>query len=195
MSILNRENDGQFNLIAVLYRCLRASKKLARDRLLDLCAPASAVGDRKRLTVSLNTATELGLFNREGDDYSLAAGNDGPLHDTLRLVLDRDNNPDLWATERSRAADFTRAVCWVLAQDVFAIQGENWDGINKREIDQFGDTPIFSNNSVLWDGFRSLARQLGFGWGWGGAFQADPTVAVEAALPGIFGAAGWNCIR
>ena len=69
MSILNRPNDGLFNVIVALHGCLRRQGSTPRDRLLALAAPPGAVREqyRKMARISLNTAVELGLFTCEPD--------------------------------------------------------------------------------------------------------------------------------
>ena len=110
-----------------------------------------------------------------------------------RLVLAPKNNEDLVRVEPGQAADFTRALCWVLAQDPFQFTTGNYrDCVSPMEIDQFHDEPsAFSPNETRWDGFRDWAPLLGFGWNsslsLSPRFIADPTEAVADALPSVFG--------
>jgi hypothetical protein len=200
MSILNRPSDGLFNIIIVLARCVMAEGPVAKDRLVRLCAPGPAVESDDACRKSLNTALDIGLFQARDDGIVLSpdlpkdarspkTGSD-QLRDTIRtLVLSARNNPDVWADKDSRAADFTRAASWVLAQDPFRLQGIGVDDLGKLHNRQFPtkEYTALGNESVRWPGFRSWAVYLGFGWdAYKLGFTPDPGVAIRAALPAVF---------
>lgn len=214
MAILNRASDGLPSVLVVLVRTLRKMGSMKRDQLEALVAPpslqqVSATFDNgKMVRQTLNRWAQIGLFVEADGEVALteecAVGpTDGIVGlralgaQFRRLVLAPKNNEDLVRVEPGHAADFTRALCWVLAQDPFQLTTGNYDDlVSRMEIDQFRDEPwAFYPNATRWDGFRDWAPLLGFGWGsslsWSPrstAFIADPTEAVADALPAVFGA-------
>jgi hypothetical protein len=200
MSILNRPSDGLLNIILVLAKCVLAEGPIARDRLLKLCAPSPAVGSDDACRKSLNTALDISLFHPGENGIVLApdlpadARNPktgiGRLRDTIcTLVLSERNNLQVWATEDSRAADFTRAASWVLAQDPFRFHGISIDDLAELHNRQLPEKEYkaIANESVRWPGFRSWAVYLGFGWDtYKLGFMPDPSVAIRAAIPTVF---------
>lgn len=157
---------------------------------------------------------QVGLFIEASDDeqtISLAPGfeepglesNDmRPLRTAIRrLVLDPRNNLDITAADTKASvagvcADFTRALTWVLAQDVFAFPGAGSFGpVHEIESDQFrgarGEQTfhVFQNPS-RWAGLRAWAPFLGFGWRSPMKevhLVFDPTEAIADELPDVFG--------
>lgn len=202
MSILNRASDGLHNVLIVLYKCVLNEGTMAKEKLLAVCAPPSVCdGDMARKT--LHRWTELGLFEERED--SIAISNDLPrrcrdkkqglltLPQTLRqLVLASNNNERLWEAEESRSADFTRALSWMLAQDVYDTEfvgfEEAWDRVKRQFNDS--DSPKLITTNVRWSGFKAWAPYLGFGWiskyPRSPAFQIDPTLAVRDCLAQVF---------
>jgi hypothetical protein len=209
MSILNRASDGLASVLVVLVRTLRKKGSMARDKLEALVAPPSLehvdTGFKKGLQVrqTLNRWVQIGLFQEEDGAISMAKGyEEGPtegiaglraLGTQLRqLVLATDNNQGLLSSKPGMAADFTHAVCWMLAQDPFELTSGGYkDLVNQMENRQFSGEPFPFQNDTRWAGFKDWAPLLGFGWNTGvpraNTFLLDPTRAVEEVLSLVFG--------
>jgi hypothetical protein len=201
MSLLNLENDGKRGVLVAIYRLLLAEKSLDRERLLSLCAPAG-VCDPRHARGTLNTWVELGLFESSGDvknpkiSISQLVPKEERREDLLsvwasRRALAPENNERFWETEDSRCADFTRAVAWLLAQDVYEAEHSSWPIIQAiMQIQMPGNDGVFGKNDTRWNGLKKWAPFLGFG-GVGNAHGSpliiDPTFALRHALPIIFG--------
>jgi hypothetical protein len=214
MGILNRASDGLPSVLVVLVRTLRKMGPMKRDELEALVAPPSlqqvstTFDDGKMVRQTLNRWSQIGLFVETDGEIALteectAGPTDGIMGlralgaQFRRLVLAPKNNEDLVRVEPDQAADFTRALCWVLAQDPFQLTTGNYDElVSRMEINQFREEPwAFHPNSTRWHGFLDWAPLLGFGWrsslslsSRSTAFIADPTEAVADALPSVFGA-------
>ena len=72
MSILNRENDGLFNILIVLVRCLAYHGTMDREKLLNVCTPTSAVQKRKRINGTVNTWVELGVLKHDEESNKIS---------------------------------------------------------------------------------------------------------------------------
>lgn len=203
MSILNRPSDGLFNMVVVLHRTLLYEGSMGRDKLLALVAPASVSEDRKMASNSLNRWTDLGLFEESDGDVRISSALPAPrekakaeasLPSTMRcLVLAQENNANFWDAEGSASADFTRAVAWMLAQNVYRCAFVANHEAEAVENSQLGDESrsLFRNNT-RWNGFKAWAPFLGFGtlgrYPRADAFQIDPTVSVRNSLDAVFSA-------
>ncbi|AOS46098.1 hypothetical protein Verru16b_03194 [Lacunisphaera limnophila] len=196
------------SVLIVLYELLLAEKTVARERVLGLCAPAGAV-DPKQVTQTLNTWIEFGLFQED-------AAKDISIHPdvrrdeknieqlatlTRRLVLRAENNKHLFATEKAKAADFTRAVCWLLAQDIYSMSFVGWEEVEKMLMQQLpadllGDDQQnlrFITNRERWAPLKAWTVWFGFAWNGsypGKVLVVDPTVAIRESLPEVFPRSG-----
>ena len=201
MSLLNIPNDGKRGVLVAIYRLLLAEKSMDRERLLSLCAPAG-VCDPRHARGTLNTWVELGLFESSGDvknpkiSISQLVPKEERREDLLsvwasRRALAPENNERFWETEDSRCADFTRAVAWLLAQDVYEPEHDSWSVVQPiMKIQMPGSDGIFGQNDTRWNGLRTWAPFLGFGGVGntkGSPLVIDPTDALRHALPIIFG--------
>jgi hypothetical protein len=209
MTILNRTNDGLLSVLLLLHRALIALGPTSRDELLNLCAPATLDKERKvseaqkQARQTLNRWTQAGLFIEAEEKITVhpdfatsdaGAGGLGSLRAALRkLVLSERNSDGLSNPETESAAvcaDFTRALCWVLAQDVYTLPGGGYTGIEEIELSQLKEKPFALQNNTRWDGLKDWAPFLGFGWTSGvDEFVVDPTDAIRDALPAVFGEA------
>lgn len=202
MSILNRPSDGLFNMVVVLHRTLLHEGAMSRDKLLALVAPPSVNAEPTMTRVSLNTWVELGLFSEDVDrTVRISAELSTPrrkdeaerhLPITMRhLVLAPQNNERFWEATENRAADFTRAISWMLAQDVYRTHFVGYKDPEKVERDQILDQSrrLFQNDT-RWPGFKAWAPFLGFGslgrYPRSDVFVIDPTIAVRERLDAVF---------
>jgi hypothetical protein len=191
MSLLNITNDGLPNILVVLHATvLRATKPIAEADLLDAVAPAAVVEDDGQMARNtLNRWTELGLFVRENGLISVKEKLPGRRATTLEILpftrrmacrqaLAEENNLDLWASQGARAADLTRSLAWMLAQDVFRVSFAQFETQESQQI--LDPERLLMRNSTRRSGLQYWAPFLGFSRH---PFAAvDPTVAVRDAL-------------
>ena len=168
MSILNRPSDGLFNALIALTKCLVSQGPLNRDKLLNLCIPKSLDSKQDMATKTLNRWVELGLFEIEEDIVSIAEEFKGTLNkkkfstNELTIAVSQnvfapENNKNFWASEENRAADFSRAQAWMLAQDIYSFQPKSHPEVEKVVTTQMEakEYSVFQNNT-RWNGFRVL---------------------------------------
>lgn len=95
------------------------------------------------------------------------------------MALSQANNADLWAREGARAADLTRSLAWLLAQDVYRLRFREVKDLELAQVADFelrlmqNDTRI--NGLQFWGHFLGFIRQPGGG-------DVDPTVAIREVL-------------
>jgi hypothetical protein len=176
MSILNRPSDGLVSVLLARYRGLLAYKPQSENALLDLVAPSSVVPDGKpdMARKTLTRWKQLGLFC-VGADGTIALNpsiadlkpDDVPRFRAalVKLICAPDSNPALSMPgeqdgEGSGASDFTRAVAWVLAQDVYTFVPK-WKDVEKLQSIQ-RVTPVPFVNDTRWGGFAEWSTFLGF---------------------------------
>jgi hypothetical protein len=198
MSILNIASDGHYNVLICLVRAIVKFGPMPRDRLLASCGAASPTVNEAKLTQTLNRWKELGLL-LEGERVSLNdpyRGQLGANEDLAEaelprcaraIVLAERNNQRFWENEENKSADFTRALAWMLAQDVYALDTSNAEAIMGLERQQVADTSRrFIQNDTRWQGLRLWMIYLGFARE-DTLVRVDPTVAVRDALATSFG--------
>jgi len=201
MSILNRPSDGLFNVLIVILRCLIRVGAMSEKKLIDMCAPQTAVSSQDQAKKTLNRWRELGLLVDDDDKIAIAPDYQKQLSkknlsnyamaSVMRaVILNPANNERFWVSEGNRSADFTRAVCWMLAQDVFAFQPTSHSVAEKLESSQLANETVFTNDT-RWSGFKSWASFLGFGYLGhfpGNVFVIDPTTAINDVVTELFDA-------
>lgn len=203
MSILNRPSDGLVSVLVALVRSNVMLGTMPKSKLLDLCSPKS-LGDGKQdmATKTLNRWIELGLFTvSEKDEVKIAEEYRGKLRkvnatvdsvaDVAReIVLSPANNKNFWSDEENRSADFSRAVCWMLTQDVHQFVPTSYSQVEPKALEQAisADVILFQNDT-RWSGYVSWATFLGFGRSdsgkASGGFITDPTPAVVGAVKSL----------
>lgn len=191
MSILNLTSDGLFNVLIALHRTVARDSPIELDRLLGLCM-AAPDADPKQLRQTRLRWTQLGLFQEQDGTIALVSGYRDPERlaaGCRELVFREDNNENFWDSEGTRAADFTRALAFVLAQDIYAADFENHAAIQvleQRQIPEVGRRVL--QNNTRWNGLCYWGDYLGFFWEdhrrW-----PDPSAAVREELPAVFGTA------
>jgi len=191
MSLLNITNDGLPNILVVLHATvLRATKPMAEADLLDAVSPAAIVEDDGQMARNtLNRWTELGLFVRENGLISVKERLPVRRATALEILpftrkaLAEENNPDLWASQSARAADLTRSLAWMLAQDVYRASFAQFETQESQQI--LDPERLLMRNSTRRSGLQYWAPFLGFSRH---PFAAvDPTVAVRDALAEVLG--------
>lgn len=152
MSILNRASDGLHNALIVLYKCVLIEGAMPKDKLLALCAP-STVSDGDLARKTLNRWVQLGLFEERDESIAISAEMPRECRDKRRglvelpralrrIVLEKANNERLWEAEDNRSGDFTRAVSWMLGQNVYDTEFAGFEEAQNRDIAQFKDESI-----------------------------------------------------
>jgi hypothetical protein len=192
MSLLNLTNDGLPNVLVVLYEAVaRARSPMTREDLLDAVAPRGAVNDEGKMArQTLNRWRDLGLFLENDNVITLTAPPTSAMRDELdvlasvrqaarRCALADPNNEDLWASEGSKAADFTRGLSWLLAQDVCRTRFRNLEELESQQVKD--QQARLMRNDTRRNGLRFWAHFLGFVRQPEGD-DIDPTVAVREVL-------------
>lgn len=198
MSLLNLTSDGLPNVLVVLYSTVALARSpLTLDEVLAAVAPAGVVSDARMARVTLNRWLELGLFRLDdaGERVVLAEApqtdmkSDGDIVRATRIaarqcVLSEANNPDLWARESARAADLTRSLAWLLAQDVYRLSFSDAQSLELKQIAN-DELRVMQNDTrknglQFWGHFLGFVRQPGGG-------DVDPTLAIRETLPACIG--------
>jgi len=194
MSLLNRPGDGIHSVLIVIFKLLSPKKKVDRKRILALCAPGEMPDKMARQT--LNTWIDLGLFTEDEGGVCIHSNikpADRKLENLPRLcrklVMSNRNNENFWESEENRASDFTRALCWMLAQDSWNVDFGGWDGAETLMVQQCPSEKIVQNDT-RWSGLKAWLVFLGFGWNArypSSPVIADPSDAIRDELANIFG--------
>ena len=199
MTILNIANDGYYNVLVTLCGALAVEGDTNKDKLIDICSNKEE-NARKRVSQTLLRWTQLGLFVENDSKISfcddaknikLNKGNIDKFRDQLKSVIrnilfDQSNNKYFWDSERTKAADFTRALSWVLAQDIYNFSLAKIDKVQTFESLQIKDPekrPI--QNDVRLNGLRVWANYLGFACKFK-ELMVDPTEAIKQEVLCLF---------
>ncbi len=203
MSLLNRPSDGTHSVLIVIYKLLMTEGPMPRERIIGLCSPP-APNDGDMIGKTLNTWLDFGLFEElPGKTIKLTKSVPRSEHTLAnlprlarQLVLREENNPDLWENKGAKASDFTRAISWLLAQDVYEVTLAGWSSAEDLLLKQVpanlrgGREHGLIQNDTRWVGLKAWSVWLGFAWRGrhpNEVLTVDPTPAVADALPGIFG--------
>ncbi|TIN77513.1 protein DpdG [Mesorhizobium sp.] len=198
MSVLNQASDGLYTVLIVLVRAIVRFGPRSREELILACGGAVDAVDTSQLTQTLNRWTELGLLSQEeglvniAEPYRSGLGKtadsaEARLPRTVRTVaMLPQNNERFWEREKSRSADLSRAVAWMLAQDVYKLNG-NVKNLAVLEEAQIVDSSkqTIGRNDTRWNGLKAWMIYLGFARD-GMQWVVDPTDALRDALPDIF---------
>lgn len=197
MSILNRASDGQQSVLAVLVRTAVKLGARSRDDLLDACGRGVAAIDGKALNDTLNRWTELGLFKSEENLVDLAEPHRARLGKkpdvaeaalpsvALDIALFPENNLRFWDSTENRSADFSRALSWVLAQDIYSFDMAT-KAVQALEVDQIKDTSRQAfKNDTRWTGLQDWMQFFGFTRELG-VLTVDPTDALRPSITAAF---------
>ena len=192
MSLLNITNDGLPNVLVVLYAAVARSRStMSYDELLETVSPQGVVDDDGKMArQTLNRWTELGLFRDDGSGINLAEPPSAEWHNDQELLsavrcaarrcaLSEANNGDLWAHENAKAADLTRSLAWLLAQDVYRAKFSLLEDLELKQISD-PDARLMRNDTrrnglQFWGNFLGFVRQPGGG-------DIDPTPAIREVL-------------
>lgn len=194
MSLLNLTSDGLPNILVVLYATLaKARSPMTAKELLDTVAPDCAVRDQRLARTTLNRWRDLGLFKVDPDTEALTLDR-APDTDmrseadiiravrmaARRVALSQENNADLWAREEAGAADLSRSLAWLLAQDIYRLEDQNLFTLASEQL--IGTNSTLMQNEARISGLKSWGYFLGF-IRHAGAVAVDPTLAIAEILP------------
>jgi hypothetical protein len=193
MSLLNLYNDGLPNVLVVLYSTVALARStLTAEELLDAVAPVGVVSDSRMARATLNRWTELGVFRQDDDEKRVHLAqppetemkSDADIVRAARIAarrcaLSELNNRDLWARESARAADLTRSLAWLLAQDVYRLRFSEVQSLELKQVAndalRLMQNDTRKNGLQFWGHFLGFVRQPGGG-------DVDPTLAVRETL-------------
>ena len=193
MSLLNLTSDGLPNILVVLYATLaKARSPITSKDLLEAVAPEAVVKDPRLARTTLTRWTELGLFKVDTDSGVLKLDR-APATDmkseadivravrmaARRVALSQENNSDLWAREEARAADLSRSLAWLLAQDIYRLGDQSLFALANDHLR--GTSYTLMQNEARASGLKSWGHFLGF-IRHPGAVDIDPTIAIYEAL-------------
>lgn len=190
MTILNTTNDGLPNILIVLHRTIVRHAPLDETRLIQLCSTTEPP-KQDLLGNTLRRWKQLGLFKPGGND-KLTLDKSDKYSEQLpaicrRLLFSDENNQRFWDNEGTRAADFTRALAFILAQDIYTNEFGAHPKVQALEQRQFRDeTRRLLQNDTRWNGLRHWAKYLGFFWE-DHRLWPDPAAAIREELPEVFG--------
>lgn len=201
MTILNHTNDGLYPELIAIFRLVSHLGTANRDECIDSCNPEVHKEAPTRLRGALTRWSALGLFQTEdenvriNDRFKRKRGESLNAHSARlpiacrSLVFEESNCLPLWGETTGIAGDFVRGAAWLLAQDIYGLP-ESFD--NAIENIQNEQTAPNTNIKIIqngnrWNDLRFWMRYLGFATGDSSSFQVDPTIAVKAELPSIFG--------
>ena len=201
MAILNQTNDGLFNVLVALARCLATLGASKKQKLLDYCAPLS-LSDQDMAKKTLRRWTQIGLFSEEDEVVGFASDLKYKYsrkrfelpeftEDIRQLIFADRNNLRFWENEKNQSADMCRLTAWMLAQDVHKFQPSNFSDADDLYVTQINMPNVIRQftNSTRWNGFTSWGAFLGFGQSETGkavgAFMLDPTVAIRRAAHAV----------
>jgi hypothetical protein len=176
MTILNIANDGLFNVLLVICRILAVDGPIQKDKLIDICSNKQEDSVNK-VRQTLTRWTQLGMFVEKDGVISLCPlakekNRSSKNPDNIKIflpsiareiVFKEENNENFWDREKTRTADFSRALSWILAQDIYTFPLENVQNLQAIESRQVKDTekrPV--QNDVRLNGLRYWAHYLGF---------------------------------
>lgn len=193
MSLLNITNDGLPNVLAALCGVLALeSGPVAEADLMAKVAPEHIVKDGgKMVRQTLNRWVALGLLRRGdgtvgvSDYFPPAATIDrDDLAGVVRRAVRRcafasENNVDLWARESAKAADLTRSLCLLLAQDVYRAGFKQLEALENSQVVN-ADLRLVQNDTRV-NGLKKWAHFLGFVRLPDGT-DIDPTLAVRESI-------------
>lgn len=193
MTLLNTTNDGLHNILMAFCHLLIVEKGWADEsELMRKIAPSSIAHENGRLArLTLNKWVELGLLVSEEDKIKLsdyfagsrkAMANDiqGAVRRAARkCALSPVNNDQLWAIEGAKAADFTRALALLLAQDIYRT---GFCDLERLENEQVIESDLrMLGNGTRNNGLKKWAHFLGFVRNADGK-EIDPTLAVRESI-------------
>jgi len=196
MTVLNTPNDGSFNVLMVLFRALKELGPIEDEQLRAYCG-AGLNEQPERLRHTLNRWCVLGLFQIKDEKVHLGEGlafrgdkeaSPSELAALVRRLVFKDaNNEAFWDSEKSKCADLTRGLAWLMAQDIYKVRLGDTAATQSLESEQLADAEhrIVQNNVRL-EALRVWGLALGFLWN-AEAPVIDPTGAIGDELDLIFG--------
>jgi hypothetical protein len=198
VTVLNRTNDGLFNVLIILVRALVRFGPQGRDQLILSCGGEYFTEENNQLSQTLTRWTQLGLFGTEDGKVTLSPAHLSQLGKTAdeaetrlpaiarSIALSTENNERFWDGDGAKCADLSRGMAWMLAQDVYQLDSSTKSllVLETQQLKDSGTQKIFQNERDL-PALREWMLYLGFARD-GMQWVVDPTDALRDALPEIF---------
>ncbi len=200
MSILNRPSDGLHNVMVALYGAIVEFGPLSKEDLVRLCSHPRA-GDESVLK-TLKTWLDAGLFVATDGTIDIKLScrpiGENSLAKSARIAArtlamsETNNNGFDREEDASPTGDFSRAISWLLAQDILEFYRATWEMVERSAMNQVGEShPRILVNDTRWAGLQAWGKFLGFLSNTYG-LAIDPSLAVRDVTPDIFRAADTN---
>mgnify|MGYP000907420837 CR=1 FL=1 len=197
MTVLNLANDGLFNVLIVVIRALVRFGHRNRDELIIACGGGLGTIDAKMISNTINRWTELGLLLEINgvvsinEKYIKALGKAPDVAESrlpklaVTVAFLPENNDLFWEQQKSRSADLSRGIAWMLAQDIYTLdtKGDKLEDLQFKQIADMNQKIVA--NDTRWNGLKSWMLYLGFARD-SGQWTVDPTKAIRDFLPEIF---------
>lgn len=198
MTVLNRTNDGLFNVLIILVRALIRFGPQRREQLILACGGEFFTGENDQLSQTLRSWTQLGLFATEDDKVVVSPPHLQRLGKTTdeaeerlpsvvrSIALSNENNERFWDNDGAKCADLSRGTAWMLAQDVYLLNSSTKELLilENKQLKDSTKQKIFQNERDL-PALREWMFYLGFARD-GMQWVVDPTSALRDVLPEIF---------
>jgi hypothetical protein len=195
MTVLNTPNDGSYNVLMVLFRALKELGPIEEEQLRAYCSPGLDE-QPERLRHTLNRWRALGLFQHKdgkihlGEDLAFSGDEEASLSElsglVRPLVFKDANNEAFWDSEKSKCADLTRGLAWLMAQDIYKARLGDTAATQALESEQLVDAERrIIQNGTRFEALRVWGLALGFLWN-AEAPVIDPTGAIGEELERIF---------
>ncbi len=194
MTICNTANDGWYHLLLTICNLVKSDKKLKIDDLFRVLTCDGKL-EKDLLQKTFKRWKDLSLFKEEKNLIKFSSeklNNESNLdqfllylrHELRKIIFDEKNNRNFWDQENNITADFTRALAWMLYQDIYNFpKFSNTNGLQKF---QFGQTnKVIIGNDVRKNGILSWAENLGF-LSHSPIELIDPTIAIKETIQEYF---------
>ncbi len=163
MTVLNRTNDGLFNVLIILVRALVRFGPQRRDQLILACGGEYFTEENNQLSQTLTRWTQLGLFGTDNGKVVVspaylsrlgktAEDAEARLPNLVRAIaLSTENNERFWDGDGAKCADLSRGMAWMLAQDVYTLDSstKNLLLLETRQLKDSTKQKIFQNERDL----------------------------------------------
>ncbi|TPK52912.1 MULTISPECIES: protein DpdG [unclassified Mesorhizobium] len=199
MTVLNRTNDGLFNVLIILVRALIRFGPRSREDLILACGGEFFTEENNQLGQTLTRWTQLGLFDAENGKVIVSPAYLSELGKTAddaesrlpkvvrSIALLPENNERFWDGDGAKCADLSRGMAWMLAQDIYRLDSSTKSlmSLETLQLEDSTNQKIFQNERDL-PALREWMIYLGFARD-GMQWVVDPTDALRDALPAIYG--------
>jgi len=196
MGILNNTSDGFANILLIICKYLIKHGPQDKDELMHLFIigtkeenPSNSSDNAIKHTI--NRWIQLDLFavnenkiyfSKKSQQYFQKIKLNNLTSLIRKIVFSRDNNQNLLSSEKSKSADFTSALSWMMSQQIF--EEKTYLELMNTQIKVLEKRPI--QNPTRYNRLTEYMHVLGFASGNENNFLIDPTQAIEEELYNVF---------